>query len=281
MITKEISTEKAFAKTNIDLGDYVLNPYKGCFHQCLYCYVKTNKFFSKHPDLWESTIYVKTNFVEKMQKEWPTLTPTPEKVLIGATTEVYMPQEKHYTLMRPILNFLNEKKISITILTKSNLIERDIDLLKQNSNPKIYLTINQTSQNLKNLLESHTTKLDDLWTTLEKLTQNKIKTVLYISPAFPFFTDWNTLITRGLEYTDYINIETFNPILLNLEKLKTALHDYDAKKFSKLEKIYNSEQEYKKFWNKTKEELEKKFPAKTPKLFINPYQSYFNNSYLG
>src|SRR5574341_1687382 len=93
---KEIRIDRILNPTSIDLGEYVINPYKGCELGCVYCYVKTNRATWESPRPWGSYVDVRANSPEQLAKE---LTEKKVKtVLLGSTTELFQPIEKKYQL---------------------------------------------------------------------------------------------------------------------------------------------------------------------------------------
>lgn len=121
-----VETKSVMTKSNGPLGGYAVNPYVGCTHGCKYCYASFMKRFTGHQEEWGTFLDV---------KEWPEIK-KPEKyagqkVIIGTVTDGYLPQEETYGRTRKILGELKDSGADILICTKSDLVLRDLDLLKE------------------------------------------------------------------------------------------------------------------------------------------------------
>ena len=108
--------------------DYVINPYVGCQHKCIYCYACFMMRFTNHKgDTWGDFLDIKDYDFTKIK---------PNKydgknILLSSVTDPYTPSEKKYKSTRKILKQLIGTKAKISVLTKSRLVTRDIDLFKQ------------------------------------------------------------------------------------------------------------------------------------------------------
>ena len=138
MNIKEITIEKALSQTSINLADRVINPYRGCAFGCLYCYAARTKNMKKLAAPWGSFVDIKTNLPALLEKEL-LLDQNIKTILLGSTTDPYQPIEEKYELSKQILEIIKHHKKEVVILTRSPLIERDIELLKQ-INHKIFFT---------------------------------------------------------------------------------------------------------------------------------------------
>ena len=98
--------------------NYQIDPYVGCEHNCHYCYAQNQ------PDLdWENEIGICSD-IKKLAEELALL--TPQKIYMGMKTDPYQPLEKEYNQTRAALELLKERGFSVCILTKSNLVIRDL-----------------------------------------------------------------------------------------------------------------------------------------------------------
>ncbi len=100
----EIQCVRVLAPSSIELGESVINPYRGCSVGCKYCYVQKNKSAQKRNAPWGSFVDVKVNSPRILHNELKIK--NIKRVLIGSTTEVYQPCEEMYQLMREILTVL-------------------------------------------------------------------------------------------------------------------------------------------------------------------------------
>lgn len=109
-----------------------INPYRGCYHQCVFCYARRSHTFLEADGLreWGSQIYVKVNAPAALRNDLRRKNRNREPVAIGTVTDPYQPLEGTYRLMRGILAALADFEIPASIITRSPLIVRDIDLLQ-------------------------------------------------------------------------------------------------------------------------------------------------------
>ena len=130
---KEIEVKYALNKTKKRdpwfLDDYTFNPYSSCSFNCLYCYIRGSKYGSN----LATSLSVKTNAIEILDRQ---LTNRAKKnqygiIVLSSVTDPYIQIEKHYTLTRQALEVILKHRFPVHIITKSDLIQRDFDLLKQ------------------------------------------------------------------------------------------------------------------------------------------------------
>jgi len=135
--------------------EWDLNIYRGCQHGCKYCYaIYSHKYLNDEEYFYN--IYVKTNIVEKLEKELRHSSWKREVVNIGGVTDSYQPAENKYKLMPEILKLLIKYKTPAIISTKSDLILRDFDLIDELSKItyiNIAATITTTDENLRKKIE--------------------------------------------------------------------------------------------------------------------------------
>ena len=108
-----------------------INPYRGCEHGCIYCYARpSHAYLELSPGLdFETKLYAKTNAVELLQEEISRRGYRAKPIAFGTNTDCYQPIERRYKVMRGLIEVLAACNHPLTIVTKSALIERDIDLL--------------------------------------------------------------------------------------------------------------------------------------------------------
>src|SRR5258708_4733005 len=115
-----------------DVGfDSSINPYRGCEHGCIYCYARpSHSYLELSPGLdFETKLFAKTNAAELLRAELAKPGYKPSPIALGANTDCYQPIERKYRITRQILEVLAECNHPVTIVTKSALVERDLDLL--------------------------------------------------------------------------------------------------------------------------------------------------------
>ena len=128
---------------------------------------------------------------------------------MSSVTDCYNELEKKYLITREILKELVDSDCYLSISTKSSLILRDIDLLKQMKNLTVSISINTLNEKFKNDMDNASTIKERL-NTLKELHKNGIYTVLFMSPIFPYITEWKKIIEESKEYVDEYWFENLN-----------------------------------------------------------------------
>ena len=149
ILINEVETKNIMTKSSLPVGGYSVNPYVGCTHACKYCYASFMKRFTGHKEEWGTFLDV---------KHWPEIK-NPKKyagqrVVIGSVTDGYNPQEEQFGNTRKLLEQLIGSDAEILICTKSDLVVRDIDLLKKLGRVTVSWSINTLDENFKNDMDS-------------------------------------------------------------------------------------------------------------------------------
>lgn len=223
MLVKEIKVNDYLTKSNLPASDYVINPYVGCSHGCKYCYASFMKRFTGHTEDWGTFIDVKRSDkkinLNKISKK---------SVFLSSVTDCYNQLEEKYKLTRHILEQLVNSDCYLSISTKSKLILRDIDLLKQIKNLSVSMSINTLDENFRNDMDNAST-IEERLNTLRELHDNGIHTVLFMSPIFPYITEWKEILEKSKNYVDEYWFEN-----LNLRgQYKTYIMNYIKNKYPK------------------------------------------------
>lgn len=204
MVEKEVVVKDLVTKSNLPASDYVINPYVGCPHGCRYCYACFMKRFTNHGEAWGSFIDIKRCDKPISKKKLQG-----KSVFLSSVTDCYNPFEEKYRNTRKILEQLISINCELNISTKSHLILRDIDLLKQCNNLKVSVSVNTLDEQFKNDMD-HASSIMKRLETLEILHQNGIYTVLFMSPIFPCITDYKEIIVKTQRYVDEYWFENLN-----------------------------------------------------------------------
>ncbi len=222
----EVYCRNALSRSKISGMDYALNPYIGCEHGCVYCYAEFMRKYTNHEEEWGEFVDVKINIADRLRKQ--IIRTKPGTIMIGTVTDAYQPLEKKYQLTRRCLEILADFDFPIRILTKSDLVLRDIDILKGLRDKSIGLTITCTDPKVEALFEPKASKLENRFKTLERLGENDIPTFVFFGPILPFFSDSEepiqSLIGRlrnmGIEK---IYLDKMNYLTARSGKIKTLL----------------------------------------------------------
>ena len=201
---REIEVRSIMTQSTLPVGGYSVNPYVGCTHACRYCYASFMKRFTKHPEPWGSFLDVKTWDPIKNPGKY-----NGSRIVIGSVTDGYNPQEATFLRTRRILEELRGCTAEIMVCTKSDLVLRDLDLLKQF--PK-----NTVSWSINTLDEEFRADMDHAATIARRIEAMKqtyaagIRTVCFISPIFPGITDVKAIIEQVKDFADLIWLENLN-----------------------------------------------------------------------
>ncbi|MFW9950473.1 MAG: radical SAM protein [Candidatus Thorarchaeota archaeon] len=210
-------------KSNIPEIDFVINPYIGCQHGCIYCYAEFMIRFTGHKgDKWGEFLDIKTYNFDKIKPQKY----NGKKILLSSVTDPYIPLELKYKNTRKVLENLVGTKAKISILTKSKFVTRDIDLFKKFDNLEIGISISTLDSEFARLIECGASRPKDRLDALKEIHENGIKTYTFISPFFPKITNYKAIVEETMEYTDSYMFENLNfrphnvPRILNMLKQK-------------------------------------------------------------
>ena len=185
--------------------DYVINPYVGCQHACSYCYARFMKRFSKHKEPWGEFVDVKLNAAELLLVEIHKK--KKGSVWISGVCDPYQPLEAKYKLTRKCLEILSHHYWPIIIQTRSPLVLRDMDILKEARNIEVGFSITTADDGIRKLFEPHAPPIEERLRALGELHRSGIKTYAMIAPILP----GAELLVKALEEkVDYILVDRMN-----------------------------------------------------------------------
>lgn len=248
MIINEIKTNDYLTKSNLPASDYVINPYVGCPHGCKYCYASFMKRFTGHQEAWGDFIDIK-----RCDKKINLKKISGKSVFLSSVTDCYNEYEEKYAITRSILEQLVKSDCKLSISTKSKLILRDIDLLKQIKDVTVCMSVNTLDETFKDDMDK-ASSIKDRLDALKELHENRIYTVLFMSPIFPYITKWKEIIEISKDYVDEFWFEN-----LNLRgSYKYSILNYIKEKyndlFCKYIDIYENKNNY--YWDDLSKKIE-------------------------
>ena len=232
-IIQKIEVKSVLSKSNLPVCVYSVNPYVGCPHACQYCYASFMKRFTNHTEPWGDFLDVKC---------WPKIK-NPQKyagkeLFIGSVTDPYNPQEEIYGRTRALLTQLQGSGAKISIATKSDLILRDLDLIKSFPDARVSWSINTLDETFREDMDN-AVSIQQRLAAMEAFHRAGVRTACFISPIFPGITDAKAIIQRARTQCNLIWLEN-----LNLRGgYKTVIMDYIQEKhpdlLSRYQEIYN------------------------------------------
>jgi DNA repair photolyase len=178
-----------------DVGfDRSINPYRGCEHGCIYCYARpSHAYLELSPGLdFETRLYAKTNAAELLREELAKPGYRPAPIALGANTDCYQPIERKYRITRQILEVLAECEHPVTMVTKSALIERDLDLLTSlaaKNLVRVFVSIGTLDRALARKLEPRAASPQRRIDVLKKLSSSGVPCGVMIAALIPALND--------------------------------------------------------------------------------------------
>jgi DNA repair photolyase len=191
-----VKCRTALSKSKLPGLDYSLNPYFGCEHGCIYCYSRS-VFQNEDVALnWGGFVKAKENVVEVLSRE---LTRKPRGIVgVSTVTDPYQPLESKLYLTRKCLQMLSSRGFPVSIQTKSNLILRDVDIIKP-VNFDVEVTITTMDYDLAKKLEPKASSPDARAQVVEEFAAKKVETRIFLGPIIPGFNDSEESVRKVVE----------------------------------------------------------------------------------
>ena len=181
MITKEIKVKTILSASKI--YDWVINPYVGCQHGCSYCYARFMKRFTGHKEPWGEFVDVKINAADLLYGE--IRKKKRGRVWVSGVCDPYQPLEARYKLTRQCLEILAQNNWPVTIQTRSPLVLRDIDILKEMQDLEAGLSVTTADDAIRKIFEPNAPPISDRINALDELHKAGIKTYAMVAPMLP------------------------------------------------------------------------------------------------
>ncbi len=249
MIVNQTTAKSIITKSNIPGIDFVINPYIGCQHACIYCYAEFMKRFTGHGgDTWG-------DFLDVKNYDWKKIRPEKydgKTILLSSVTDPYTPLEVKYENTRRILERLIGTKAHVQILTKSGLVERDIDLFKQFENIQVGISLNSVDEEFARIIEPRASKPQDRLSALQTVVDAGISTYVFVSPIFPKISDWKAIVEAALPITDDFRFENLNFRGHNIPRIMKLI----SEKYPEFIDHYQEIRKDPSMWNEMEEDIE-------------------------
>ena len=171
-----------------------INPYRGCEHGCVYCYARpSHAYLNLSPGLdFETRLIAKVNAADLLRTELAKPGYRCEAISLGTNTDPYQPIEREYGITRAILEVLAEHDHPVAIVTKSAMVERDIDLLApmaRKNLTRVFLSIATLDHDVSRPMEPRTSAPARRLEAIRRLAAAGIPTGVVVAPVVPFLTD--------------------------------------------------------------------------------------------
>lgn len=229
MLIRDIEVRSVLTKSNLPVADYSVNPYIGCAHGCRYCYASFMKRFTNHTEPWGEFVDI---------KHWPEIKNTTrykdKELFIGSVTDPYQPIEEEEKRTRALLMQMQGSGCKISIATKSDLVLRDLDLIKTFPDARISWSINTLDESFRDEMDN-AVSIERRLDAMKAFHDAGIRTTCFISPIFPGITNVKEIILRAKDQCNLIWLENLN---LRGGYKKTIL-DWVAQQHSELVPLYD------------------------------------------
>jgi DNA repair photolyase len=199
--------------------DRSINPYRGCEHGCIYCFARpTHAYMGLSPGLdFESKLFMKPDAPELLERELSNPKYSPRTIAIGTNTDPYQPIERRYELMRRILQVLDRANHPVGIVTKSVLVLRDLDILRNMAKRnlvKVALSVTTLDPALARIMEPRAATPPRRLNALRELAAAGIPTSVMVAPIIPAIND--SEIERILDAARAAGVSGAGYVLLRL-----------------------------------------------------------------
>ena len=224
----QLKVKTILTRSNLPIAGYSVNPYVGCTHACKYCYACFMKRFTGHTEPWGTFLDVKYWERIKNPKKYDGQT-----MIVGSVTDAYNPQEAQFCRTRAFLEEMQGSKINLIITTKSDLVVRDLDLIRTFPSPLISWSINTLNEAFKDDMDK-AVSIERRIAAMKRCHEEGIRTTCFISPIFPEITEVFGIIEKIKDFCDYIWLEN-----LNLRgNFKADIMNYIAENYPDLLPLY-------------------------------------------
>ena len=248
MVVRHKNVKTVMTKTKLPASDYAINPYVGCPHKCVYCYACFMKRFVGRAEPWGGFIDVKNFPPIKNPSQYDG-----KRLFFGSVTDCYNPHEAEHKKTREILKQFVGTGAHITIATKSGLVERDVEILKQIRHLTVAFSINTMDEDFRKDMDS-ASSIKERVGAMKVLHENGIDTATFISPIFPGITSVEEIARATRAHCNAYWLEN-----LNLRgSYRQTVMNYVKRKYPQLMPLYEAiyGRNDKRFWIELSEQLD-------------------------
>ncbi len=253
---REIQCSSAIGKCGFPGGGWAINPYVGCTHNCVYCYARFIKRFTGHTEPWGFFVDIRVNIADALKKQLKSSKYKSGRIFIGTVTDPYQPVENKYQLTRKILEVLKDYEAGVSILTKSDLVLRDLNLLKQFKDIDVNFTITTFDEKWKKLTELNSPTVAQRMEAIKTLVANGVSAFVMMGPYWPFFTDSETMLRKFKEIgVSQVFTESLNTIGGNWTGVEKALRQNYPELLAKMKEILFDRKKFSDFYSQEEQKV--------------------------
>lgn len=174
--------------------EHSLNAYRGCEHGCIYCYARpSHAYFNLSPGLdFETQLFAKPDAARLLRAELSRPSYHCSPIALGSNTDPYQPIERNWQITRQILEVLMEYRHPLSIVTKSALIERDLDLLTQLARDhlvQVFISVTTLDVEIARKMEPRAAAPHRRLQAIRRLNESGVPCGVFVAPVIPFLTD--------------------------------------------------------------------------------------------
>src|SRR5437899_1328302 len=200
---------------------HTINVYRGCRHACTYCFARpTHEYLGLNSgEDFERRIVVKVNAVEKLDRELEDPAWSGETIAMGTNTDPYQPAEGHYRLTRGLVQALGRHRNPFSILTKSSMILRDLDVLTEaarRTTVGIAMSIGTDEDDIARLTEPGAAPPSKRLEAISRLADAGLRPTVLAAPILPGISDSEEQVRRLVDACLEAGAQRITPILLHL-----------------------------------------------------------------
>lgn len=224
--------------------DYAINPYLGCEHGCVYCYARFMSRMGHAGEEWGTFVDVKVNALERLKAE----ASRKKKgiVYLSSVTDPYQPLEHEFKLTRDILRILLQYRFPVMVQTKSDLILRDLDLLRDFDDCEVGFTVISTDEKLRRIFEPRASPVHNRLSALTKLKEAGVETYAFLGPLLPYLSEEGIeeLLDKLSEIVGRVILDRLNIKSGNLRPTRQAVINFNPELLSLFESALTPSSEY-------------------------------------
>jgi len=224
MMVKEVQAKSILNVSKVYA--YAINPYTGCQHGCSYCYARFTKRFSGHREPWGEFVDVKINAPDLLRLEISKK--RRGRVWVSGVCDPYQPLEEKYGLTRRCLEILRQHNWPVIIQTRSPLVLRDMDIIKEAREFEVGLTITTADDETRKLFEPNAPPIGDRISTLDEFHRAAVRTYAMIAPILPGAEKLPEMLAGKI---DYVLIDRLNYHYADWVYRKYGLEDKRSDEF--------------------------------------------------
>ena len=222
----EVTCKTLMGRSGIGSVDYAINPYIGCAHACVYCYARFMRRMGHPGERWGSFVDAKVNALKRLRAEAPRR--SMGQVLLSSVTDPYQPLERKYELTRGSLELLLERQFPVSILTKSDLVLRDLDIIRKFDTIEVGFTLTANHESARKAFEPGASPVERRLAALRELRDEGIPTWAFIGPVLPYITEdgLEPLLDELAGCVNRVLIDRLNVKSGNMPDIREALTEH-------------------------------------------------------